>query len=193
MNSIPVQACAFIIVIIFIALCQTRPTEEKKKLGPSHPCVSCRRLCSERGGGSGSVPGQRGLQVVQRSDGLRLPVHEQQGRSFSGAAAGRVRPSGEAFQWCDPVKHPLGWKSDLKRRSLILNQEHRCGNSDMQQMIKHDYWWSVVLIFPANLPKMVSFTLKTFFHISWIKSVTYIQLYLIFINMQADICFAEQC
>ncbi len=63
-----------------------------------HLCVSCRRLCAERGGGRGSVPGQRGLQVVQHADGLRLPVHEQQGRSSSAGAAGRVRPPGETLQ-----------------------------------------------------------------------------------------------
>lgn len=59
--------------------------------------ILCRRLCAERGGGRGSVPGQRRLQVVQHADGLWVSIYEQQGRSCSGASAWRVRPPGERF------------------------------------------------------------------------------------------------
>lgn len=58
-----------------------------------------RRIPAEwGGGGGGSVPGQRGLQVVQYADGLRLHLHGPQGRSCSGSAARRVRPPGE-IRW----------------------------------------------------------------------------------------------
>lgn len=63
-----------------------------------HLHLLCRRLCAEPRGGLGSVPGLRSLQVVQHADGLRLPLHEQQGRSSSGAAARRVRPPGETLR-----------------------------------------------------------------------------------------------
>lgn len=95
-NSIVVRALLSLCILLVVM------TQHFIHIRPSnhhclYVCVPCRRLCSQTGGGlrRGSVPGQRGLQVVQHADGLWLPVHEQQGRSCAGGAARRVRPPGE--------------------------------------------------------------------------------------------------